>query len=50
MIRVCFGWFEPKHDPLTLGYKEPLDDPRITHGICPDCEDMMLSSEAEELK
>lgn len=31
MIRVCCGC------KTVLGEKPPLEDTRITHGLCPDC-------------
>lgn len=45
---LCGGWFEPRHDPITLGEKEPLEDPRISHGICPACEAEFLTQDAKE--
>lgn len=46
--RICDGWHEPKHAPLDLGDKEPLDDPRISHSICPECEGLFLLADAAE--
>ena len=30
---------------LDMGEKEPFDDTRISHGICPDCRDKLLAPE-----
>ena len=33
MIAVC-AWCERAGQPAVLGEREPLDDPRVTHGMC----------------
>lgn len=48
MKRLCLGWHEPKHEPRDLGEKEPLSDPRISHSICPECEEKFLELEGKE--
>ncbi len=37
MIRRCGGWVEPKHPPLIMGEREPLDDRSYTDTTCKAC-------------
>jgi len=34
-MRVVCAWCERDRVPAFMGEREPLDDPSITHGICP---------------
>lgn len=38
MIRICSYCTRP------MGEKEPLDDKRISHGICEKCDDDLVAS------
>ena len=44
MIRICAWCKRP------MGEKEPLDDKRITHGMCEKCSDDMAASVASQKK
>lgn len=45
---ICPGWVEPKHDCLLIREKEPIEDRRISHGMCADCEMALLAKDAKE--
>ena len=34
-MRIACAWCEHDRVPAFMGEREPLDDPTITHGICP---------------
>lgn len=44
MVRIC-AWCK-----RVLGEKEPLDDPRITHTICENCNKDLVGSTASQKK
>lgn len=44
MIREC-AWCK-----RILGEKEPLDDPKVTHGICENCRGDLVGSTASQKK
>jgi len=43
MICVC-AWCKK-----VIGFKEPHDDPRVSHGACNDCKKVLLN-ELQEMK
>ena len=44
MIRQC-AWCNKN-----MGEVEPLEDKRITHGICPDCYETIMQPQLEEAR
>lgn len=45
---LCTGWVEPRHDPITLREVEPIEDRRVSHGMCSSCESAMIAEDAKE--
>lgn len=43
-MKIMCNWY---HLPRQIGEKEPMDDYRITHGICADCRSRVLEEIAE---
>lgn len=33
---------------LNMGQKEPVQDRRVSHGMCPECEEKQLAEDAKE--
>ena len=43
-VRVLCAWCERDGAPAFMGEREPLDDPTVTHGICPRHLTVMLAT------
>jgi len=43
-VRVVCAWCHREGRTGFLGFREPLSDMSITHGICPDCHQKFLGS------